>query len=121
MPRLCFPVECMTPPPLSSTRYRPRLKLIERAFSSGLLLGSAIENIDLQHDRTHQPSIEAVNDLLTLADIATMHHCSVRHARDVIVKLPGFPAEAPTSTPRNRLWLRVEVRAYIHRRPVKAP
>ena len=31
---------------------------------------------------------------------------SMRHARDVIVKLPQFPDEAPTSTPRNRLWLR---------------
>ena len=39
-------------------------------------------------------------DLLTLDDIAAMHHCSIRHARDVLVKLPGFPAEAPTSTAR---------------------
>lgn len=60
-----------------------------------------------------------MNDLLTLDDIATMHHCSLRHARDVIVRLPQFPDEAPTSTPRNRLWLRVEVRAFIHRRPVR--
>ena len=56
-------------------------------------------------------------DLLTLEDIATMHHCSIRHARDVLVKLPGFPAEAPTSTPRNRLWLGSEVRAFINRKP----
>jgi hypothetical protein len=49
-----------------------------------------------------------------------MNRCSVRHARDVLVKLPGFPPEAPTSTPRNRLWLRIEVRAFIHRKPVKA-
>lgn len=59
------------------------------------------------------------DELMTLDDIAAMHKCSNRHARDVLVKLPGFPAEAPTSTPRNRLWLRSEVRAYVHRRPVK--
>jgi len=62
-----------------------------------------------------------MNDLLTLDDIATMHRCSVRHARGVIVKLPQFSAEAPTSTPRNRLWLRVEIRAFIHRRPGPIP
>lgn len=62
-----------------------------------------------------------MNDLLTLQDVAEMHHCSLRHARDVIVKLPGFPAEAPTSTPRNRLWLRVEVRAFLHRKPARIP
>jgi len=59
-----------------------------------------------------------MNDLMTLADIAEMNKCSLRHARDVLVKLPGFPDEAPTSTPRNRLWLRSEVRAFIHRKPV---
>jgi hypothetical protein len=60
-----------------------------------------------------------MNDLMTLEDIAAMAHCSMRHARDVLVKLPGFPDEAPLSTPRNRLWLRAEVRAYTHRRPAK--
>lgn len=60
-------------------------------------------------------------ELLTLSDIAEMHRCSLRHARDVLVKLPGFPPEAPTSTPRNRLWLHSEVRAYIHRKPAKIP
>ena len=62
-----------------------------------------------------------MNDLLTLAEIAEMHHCSLRHARDVIVRLPQFPNEAPTSTPRNRLWLRSEVRAFIHRKPARIP
>lgn len=62
-----------------------------------------------------------MNDLMTLADIAEMNKCSVRHARDVLVRLPGFPPEAPTSTPRNRLWLRSEVRAYIHRKPAQNP
>ena len=60
-----------------------------------------------------------MNDLMTLDDIAQMHRCGVRHARDVLVKLPGFPPEAPTSTPRNRLWLRVEVRAFVHRKPAQ--
>ncbi len=60
-----------------------------------------------------------MNDLMTLQDIAEMHRCGLRHARDVLVKLPGFPAEAPTSTPRNRLWIRAEVRAYVHRRTAK--
>jgi hypothetical protein len=60
-----------------------------------------------------------MNDLMTLASIAEMAHCSMRHARDVLVRLPGFPEEAPLSTPRNRLWLRSEVRAYVHRKPAK--
>lgn len=62
-----------------------------------------------------------MNDLLTLQEIADMHRCSLKHARDVLVKLPGFPDEAPTSTPRNRLWLRAEVRAFIHRKPARFP
>lgn len=60
-----------------------------------------------------------MNDLLTLADIAAMAHCGMKHARDVLVKMPGFPEEAPLSTPRKRLWLRVEVRAFVHRKPAK--
>lgn len=62
-----------------------------------------------------------MTDLMTLTDIAEMNHCSMRHARDVLVRLPGFPDEAPTSTPRNRLWLRTEVRAFIHRKPARIP
>lgn len=78
--------------------------------------------------RAHHSRLRAVffwerrmNDLLTLADIAAMHRCSEKHARDVLVRLPGFPREAPTSTPRKRLWLRSEVRAYIHRKPAQIP
>lgn len=55
------------------------------------------------------------DDLMTLADIAQIHRCSERHARDVIVRMDSFPREAPTSTPRNRLWIRREVRQYITR------
>ncbi|MDR6523073.1 hypothetical protein J2789_005763 [Variovorax paradoxus] len=57
-----------------------------------------------------------MTELMRIDDIAEMHHCSRRHARDVLVKLPGFPKEAPTSTPRNRLWLRTEILAFINRR-----
>lgn len=63
--------------------------------------------------------MSSTTDMMTLADIAEMHRCGMRHARDVIVKTPGFPQEAPTSTPRNRLWLRAEVRAFVHRRPAQ--
>ena len=62
-----------------------------------------------------------MNDLMTLADIAELAHCSVRHARDVLVRLDGFPDEAPLSTPRNRLWIRAEVKAYVHRKPARIP
>lgn len=62
-----------------------------------------------------------MNDLITLDEIAQIHRCSTRHARDVLVKLPGFPQEAPTSTPRNRLWLMKEVRAFINRKPAQIP
>ena len=61
-----------------------------------------------------------MSELLTLQDLADMHRCSLRHMRDTVVKLSGFPAEAPTSTPRNRLWLRHEVLAYIKREPAPA-
>lgn len=53
--------------------------------------------------------------LMSLDDIAALHRCSLRRARDVIVRSPGFPAEAPTSTPRVRLWVREEVMAYLKR------
>lgn len=59
------------------------------------------------------------DDLLTLSDIAELYRCSRRHARDVITKLVGFPEIAPGSTPRNPLWLRVEIRAFLQRKAVK--
>lgn len=62
-----------------------------------------------------------MNDLMTLTEIAEMHHCTLRHARDIIVKLAGFPPEAPTSTPRKRLWLRREVKAFVNRKPAQIP
>ncbi len=57
------------------------------------------------------------SELLDLDDIAVLYRCSRRHARDVLTKLVGFPPVAPGSTQRNPLWLRTEVRAYMHRKP----
>ena len=54
---------------------------------------------------------------MTVDDIAEMHKCTREHARSCIVKLPGFPAEAPTSRPRHKLWVREEVIAFVTRRP----
>jgi hypothetical protein len=62
-----------------------------------------------------------MSDLLTLEHIAELHHCKLRHARDVVVKLPGFPPEAPTSTPRKRLWVAQEVHNYVRRGPKPEP
>lgn len=60
------------------------------------------------------------DELLTLDDIASMYRCGRRHARDVITKLIGFPVLAPGSTERKPLWLRTEVRAFLHRKPNKS-
>ena len=62
-----------------------------------------------------------MTELITLEDIAALHRCTIRHARDVIVRTPGFPPQAPTSTPRNRLWVAAEVRAFVTRRPARFP
>lgn len=59
------------------------------------------------------------DDLLTLSDIAELFRCTRRHARDVVTKLVGFPEIAPGSTQRNPLWLKVEIRAFLQRKPAK--
>lgn len=59
--------------------------------------------------------------LMTIDDIASMWRCSRRHARDVIVKLPGFPTTAPGSGAKHRVWLRKEVRDFAYRRPAQIP
>ena len=56
------------------------------------------------------------DELMTLDDIAEMHKCERRHARDVIVKTPGFPPEAPTSRPKHRLWVTEEVVQFVTRK-----
>jgi hypothetical protein len=62
-----------------------------------------------------------VDELMTIDDIAALYRCSRRHARDVIVKLIGFPELAPGSTRIKHLWLRDEVRDFLYRRtPTKA-
>jgi hypothetical protein len=60
------------------------------------------------------------DELLTLSELAELYRCSRRHARDVITKMVGFPEIAPGSTPRNPLWIRAEIRAFIHRKATKA-
>ena len=54
-----------------------------------------------------------MTDLLTINDIADMYKCSLRHARERVVRHPGFPAPVPTSTPRNRRWMKVHVLRYL--------
>ena len=51
--------------------------------------------------------------LLTLKDIARMWDCSHRRARDVVVKQPGFPPQAPGSTPRHMRWREADVLDFI--------
>ena len=58
------------------------------------------------------------DELLTLQDIADLYRCSRRHARDVVTKMIGFPTIAPGSTHFRPLWLKTEVRGFLHR---KAP
>lgn len=54
-----------------------------------------------------------MNDLLTLADIAKMFRCTETRAKEEIVRIPGFPEPVHFSTPRNKRWLRKEVRAFL--------
>lgn len=61
-----------------------------------------------------------MTDLLTIDDIAQMWRCSVRHARDSLVKLPGFPPPAPGSGPKHRVWVAKEVRDFAHRKPSRS-
>lgn len=61
-----------------------------------------------------------MNDLMTLADIAEMNHCSLRHARDVLVRLPGFPDERQAPGGR-RVWSAQEVHNFVNRKPLDAP
>lgn len=60
------------------------------------------------------------HELLTTQDIADLYRCNYRTARDVKVKLRGFPKPAQGSSVRIPLWLCSEVRAFLHG-DVKAP
>lgn len=57
------------------------------------------------------------DELLTLQDIADLFRCTYRCARDVKVKMVGFPAPAPGSSQRIPLWLKSDVRAFLHGKP----
>jgi len=59
-------------------------------------------------------------ELLDLDDIAKLYKCSRRHARDVVTKTTGWPDIAPASSPRNPLWLNIEVRAFLMRKQQKS-
>jgi len=59
-------------------------------------------------------------ELLDLNDVAQLYKCSRRHARDVITKRNGWPDIAPASSPRNPLWLSIEVRAFLMRKQHKS-
>lgn len=51
--------------------------------------------------------------LLTIDDIAAMWQVSREYARDVLVKLPGFPKPAPGSTRKQPRWLASNVEAFM--------
>lgn len=57
-------------------------------------------------------SLEEESKLLTLEDISRMYKVSIRTARDVIVRTPGFPQPVPGSK-RNRRWLADTIHAYL--------
>lgn len=59
--------------------------------------------------------------LLTIDDIAAMWGVTRRHARDVLVKQPGFPPLAPGASARIKRWARREIEAYINRQPAQIP
>jgi len=60
-------------------------------------------------------------ELMTLDEIAEMWRCSRRHAGDVLVKSPGFPAPAPGSGPKHRVWLASDVRKFARGKPAQNP
>ena len=60
------------------------------------------------------------DELLTIDDIAELYKCSRWHARDHIVKLPGFPAAAPGTSWRKPRWLASDVRRWLRNGPQKS-
>lgn len=60
-------------------------------------------------------------ELLDLDDIAKLYRVSRRHARDVLVKQPGFPNPAPGTSSKIPLWHADKIRAYIAEEPAKIP
>lgn len=60
-------------------------------------------------------------ELLDLDDIAKLYRVSRRHARDVLVKQPGFPRPAPGSSTKIPLWNAEKIRAYIAEESAEIP
>lgn len=54
------------------------------------------------------------DDLMDLEEIAALWRVSRDHARDRIVRLPGFPPPIPGSTQKTRLWMRSKVTAFLN-------
>ena len=53
------------------------------------------------------------DELLTIDDIAKLYKCSRWHARDHIVKSPGFPPFAPGTSWKKPRWLASDVRRWL--------
>jgi hypothetical protein len=51
-------------------------------------------------------------EMMSLDDIAEMWKVSRDYARDVLVKLEGFPAPAPGSTRKFQRWRQADVMAF---------
>ena len=62
-----------------------------------------------------------MSELLTVEDIARIWRCSVRLARDVLVKSDGFPPPAPGSGPKHRVWVAQEISDFAYRRTRQNP
>lgn len=58
-------------------------------------------------------------ELMNIDDIAALYRVSRRHARDVLVKQPGFPAPAPGTSSKIPLWSAAKIRAYIAEEPAQ--
>jgi hypothetical protein len=52
-------------------------------------------------------------EMMSLDDIAKMWKCDRTYARNVLVKLEGFPSPAPGSTRKFQRWLRRDVVAFV--------
>jgi len=60
------------------------------------------------------------DELLTIEDIAALYKCSKWHARDVVVKTPGFPHRAPGTTWKQPRWLASDVRRWLRSKSHKS-
>lgn len=51
--------------------------------------------------------------MMSVEDIAAMWKCERDYARDVLVKMEGFPAPAPGSTRKFQRWRKVDVVKFV--------